>query len=137
MSARSLALTAIVLAIASAACQRPVEEVEPSPVCDRPVDTPYTVRPEIKDRTRAMRIIMRNYSKELQDAGIDGTVNVSMCIDTSGRVRNALVEKSSGHRALDAAALAAAREIEFTPARNNDEVVPVWIAFPILFEVFR
>jgi protein TonB len=111
--------------------------VEPSPLCDRPVDTPYTVRPEIKNRTGAVRAIMRNYPKVLQDAGIDGTVYVRVCIDTNGRVRNALVEESSGHQALDAAALAAAREIEFTPARNNDEVVPVWIHFPILFEVIR
>jgi protein TonB len=136
-------VTAIVLAIASAACQRPEagplpeEDAELSRFCDRPVDTPYTVRPELKDRRRAVKAIMRNYPKLLQDAGIDGMVYVWVCIDTNGRVRNALVEESSGHEALDAAALAAAREIEFTPARNNGEVVPVWVAFPILFEVFR
>jgi TonB family protein len=114
-----------------------VQEAEPIPLCDRPVDTPFTVRPEIKDRAGALRIIMRNYPELLQDAGIGGTVIVSLCLDTNGRVRNALVKESSGHRALDAAALRSAREMEFTPARNNDEVVPVWIHFPVLFEVIQ
>jgi TonB family protein len=146
MGARSFAVTAFVLAIVGAvACQRSVQEAGPLPeeeaelsqLCDRPVDTPYTVKPVIKDQDRALRIVLRNYTKALQDAGIGGTVYVWVCIDTSGRVRNALVEESSGNRALDAAALASAREMEFTPARNNDEVVPVWIHFPILFEVIR
>jgi TonB family protein len=43
------------------------------------------------------------------------------------------VDKTSGHHALDEAALEVARMIEFTPALNRDKRVPVWISLPITF----
>ncbi|UCC83851.1 MAG: TonB family protein [Gemmatimonadota bacterium] len=120
--------------------ENPVESLPPPPsdvsrLGDRPVFTPYTVRPEIKDRRRAVQIVMAHYPKILQDAGIGGTVYVWLFIDTNGRVQNAQVQESSGNESLDAAAMEAVYEIEFTPALNMDKRVPVWVAFPILFEV--
>ncbi|MCH1570201.1 MAG: energy transducer TonB, partial [Longimicrobiales bacterium] len=41
--------------------------------------------------------------------------------------------ESSGHPALDDAALNVAGAYEFSPARNGDEDVPVWVQFPITF----
>jgi TonB family protein len=70
-----------------------------------------------------------------QDAGIGGTVYVWLFIDTEGRVQNAQVQESSGNATLDAAAMQAVYLIEFTPALNMDKRVPVWVAFPILFEI--
>ncbi|MGD2217575.1 MAG: energy transducer TonB [Gemmatimonadales bacterium] len=102
---------------------------------ERPVWVPHTVKPEIKDRGRAVEIILRHYPKILQDAGIGGTVLVSVFIDASGRVQNAQVQASSGVAALDEAALRAVYEIEFTPAWNMDKTVAVWSSFDITFQV--
>jgi TonB family protein len=120
--------------------ENPVESLPPPPsdasrIGDRPVFTPYTVKPEIKNRQRAAEVVLQHYPKILQDAGIGGTVYVWLFIDTEGRVQNAQVQESSGNVTLDEAALAAVQEFEFTPALNMDKRVPVWVAFPIVFEV--
>jgi len=44
-----------------------------------------------------------------------------------------MINDSSGHLALDDAALRVADAIEFTPALNRDKLVPVWISLPITF----
>lgn len=100
----------------------------------KPHFTPYTVRPEIKDREAAIDIALQHYPDELKGAGVDGTVYVFIFIEADGAVSNAVVEESSGNEELDAAAMAAAREIEFIPARLYEEPVPVWVAFPIMFQ---
>jgi protein TonB len=120
--------------------ENPVESLPPPPsdasrIGDRPVFTPYTVRPEIKNRRRAVEIVMSHYPKILQDAGIGGTVYVWLFIDADGSVQNAQVQESSGNATLDDAALQAVYEFEFTPALNMDKRVPVWVAFPIVFEI--
>lgn len=45
------------------------------------------------------------------------------------------MQKSSGHPELDQAALEAARQFEFKPARNGAEAVEVWVVVPITFAV--
>ncbi len=120
--------------------ENPVENLPPPPsdasrLGDQPVFTPYTVKPELRNRRAAMRIVERNYPKLLRDAGIGGTVNVWVFIDTQGIVKNAQVQKGSGNKALDEAALTSAREFTFTPALNRDKRVPVWVAIPITFSV--
>jgi TonB family protein len=100
----------------------------------RPYFTPYTAKPEIKDREAAADMVMGHYPDELKSAGVGGTVYVWLFIEADGTVGNTVVQESSGNEELDAAALAAAREIEFIPARNVDERVPVWVAFPIMFQ---
>ncbi len=122
--------------------ENPVENLPPPPsdasrIGDQPVFTPYTVRPEIRDRREAQRIVERYYPKLLKDAGIGGKVNIWVFIDTNGVVKNAQVQQGSGNSALDDAALKAAREFEFTPALNRDKKVPVWVAIPITFSVKR
>jgi protein TonB len=75
------------------------------------------------------------YPPLLRDAGIGGTATVWFFLDETGTVRRVLLDDSSGHQALDDAAMRVAGQIEFTPARNRDEPVPVWIALPITFTV--
>ncbi len=120
--------------------ENPVENLPPPPsdasrLGDQPVFTPYTVRPELKNRREASRIVERNYPKLLKDAGIGGKVTVWVFIDTNGEVQNAVVNSSSGNSALDDAALKSAREFSFTPALNRDKRVPVWVSIPITFAV--
>lgn len=118
----------------------PVENLPPPPsdasrLGDNPVFTPFTVRPEIKNRRRAIQIVERNYPRLLKDAGIGGTVNIWVFVDTQGRVNNAQVQKSSGNKQLDEAALVSAQQFVFSPALNRDQRVPVWVAIPITFSV--
>jgi TonB family protein len=46
------------------------------------------------------------------------------------------VGKSSGHKALDDAALQVANIIQFTPALNGEEAAPAWITYPITFKTY-
>jgi TonB family protein len=73
------------------------------------------------------------YPPLLKDAGVGGTVNVWFFIDEAGVVQRVLVNEGSGYQELDDAALRVAGMIEFTPARNRDQAVPVWISLPITF----
>ncbi len=112
------------------------DEVEPELDIDlsaAPTFTPFTVSPDIKNRTAVARAMEREYPPLLRDAGIGGTVNVWFFIDEEGAVVRTLVRESSGHQALDDAAIKVADIIEFTPALNRDKRVPVWIALPITF----
>ena len=98
-----------------------------------PVFTPYSVRPDIKNRDEVMAALERAYPPLLEDAGIGGTVRMLFFIDEEGQVQRVQVNESSGHKALDEAAVQVANIIEFTPALNRDQRRPVWISLPIEF----
>jgi TonB family protein len=109
----------------------------PASVGDRPQFTPFTEPPRLKDRERAMEIMTRLYPEPLKAQGVTGTAVVWMFVDEAGTVRKTVLEESSGYDALDRAALAAAQQFEFTPARLHDRIVPVWVAMPIAFNARR
>ena len=100
---------------------------------DVPHFTPWTVMPDIKNRAALTRAMEREYPSLLRDAGIGGTVTVWFLIDEDGEVVQTLINQSSGHQALDEAALRVADIAEFTPALNRDKRVRVWISLPITF----
>jgi protein TonB len=97
------------------------------------VFTPFTVAPELRNRAEVGRALQHSYPVLLRDAGIGGEVLVWLLIDTSGNVMRADVKQSSGHTALDDAALKVALTMKFTPARNRDQAVQVWVAVPVSF----
>lgn len=98
-----------------------------------PVFTPFTDRPELTNRAEVQQALQQNYPPLLRDAGIGGDAMVWFLIDETGEVADVRISRSSGRPALDDAALAVARTMRFTPARNRDEPVPVWVAIPIVF----
>ena len=117
----------------------PVSELPPPPTriardtAYVPHFTPFTVKPDIKNRDELSRAMEREYPALLRDAGIGGTVTVWFLIDEEGDVVQTLVNESSGHQALDEAALRVADIAEFSPALNRDRRVRVWISLPITF----
>jgi protein TonB len=119
----------------------PVEELPPPPeevatdLSAAPTFTPFTVAPSILNRDEVIRAMTREYPPLLRDAGIGGTVRVYFFIDEQGTVQDFRVDQSSGHAALDEAALAVASVYRFSPALNRDKKVPVWVSFPITFQV--
>ncbi|MEZ4414940.1 MAG: M56 family metallopeptidase [Gemmatimonadota bacterium] len=98
-----------------------------------PTFTPFTVRPDLKNAMRVTEELQAAYPPLLRDAGVGGTTNVWFHIQADGIVDDVRVQNSSGHPALDEAALQVARIMEFTPALNGETPVPVWVAFPITF----
>jgi bla regulator protein BlaR1 len=102
---------------------------------ENPTFTPYTVAPDIVNRAEVISALQREYPPLLRDAGIGGTANVWFFINAEGEVQDLRIQESSGHEALDAAAIRVAATIRFTPAKNGEEQVPVWVAFPITFQV--
>ena len=102
---------------------------------DAPKFTPFTVAPSILNRNDIVRAMEREYPPELRDAGIGGTVTVYFFIDEDGRVQDRQINDSSGHQALDDAAMAVSEVYRFSPALNRDEKVPVWVSFSITFQV--
>jgi protein TonB len=120
--------------------ENPVDQLPQPPseavlLSERPVLTPYTVAPRLRDRDRAQRIVHSKYPQHLQEASVGGVVLVWAFIDDGGVVRNCVVRQTSTIGILDEAALAAVREFEFVPALLRDENVPVWISIPITFAV--
>jgi TonB family protein len=98
-----------------------------------PVFTPYTVSPAIRNPEVAVETLRRVYPLELKDAGVGGTVEVWFYVDEEGLVQRTLVNKVSGHRELDDAALKVADVLEFSPALNRDQRRSVWVSLPIEF----
>ncbi|MDX1645868.1 MAG: TonB family protein [Longimicrobiales bacterium] len=121
--------------------ENPVEELPPPPeeeqtdLSAQPTFTPFTVAPTIQNRDEVVRAMIREYPPLLRDAGIGGTVIVYFFIDESGVVQDFRIHESSGHQALDQAALAVADVYRFSAALNRDKKVPVWVQFPITFQV--
>jgi TonB family protein len=65
--------------------------------------------------------------------GVTGTTAVYVTIAPDGHVLNAQVDKSSGHRELDAAAIAAMRQSFFIPARKNGNAIVSIARVPVNF----
>ena len=121
--------------------ENPVEDLPPPPeerqqdLSAAPTFTPFTVAPSILNRDDVIRAMEREYPPLLRDAGIGGTVRVYFFIDEGGQVQDTRIDQSSGHQALDDAALKVAGIYRFSPALNRDKKVPVWVSFPITFQV--
>ncbi len=101
---------------------------------DRPVFTPYEVKPELRNRAEFGRLLKRSYPPALRDAWIGGTVVLWVFIDESGTVHNTRVVESSGYEQLDRVAEEVMRQARFSPALNRDQRVPVWIQLPVTFQ---
>lgn len=73
------------------------------------------------------------YPEAARLAEIEGTVVVEALVDVDGKIIEARVLKSSGNPALDEAAVKAARDARFSPARQRDMFVRVWVSIPFRF----
>lgn len=96
---------------------------------------PSMTRPHLKNGDQIDRMLVSEYPVILRDSGIGGTTTLVLLVDTSGRVAEAKVERSSGYSALDGAAVTVALAMEFTPALNRDKAQAVWVRIPISFQV--
>jgi protein TonB len=86
-------------------------EVKPNPI-----DIPKPVYPDLA-----------------RNAGIEGQCVVEALVDVDGSIIEARIIKSSGNQSLDAAAVEAAYKAKFTPAKQRDKAVRVWVSIPYRF----
>lgn len=84
---------------------------------------------EVRDRLRA------RHPEELRRRGIGGQVQLALHVAADGHVTGGFVNVSSGHRALDRAAMEVAASVRYAPAQRSGEAVAVWIVQPLRFRV--
>ena len=97
--------------------------------------TPYTQAPELANGPEMKKMLTRRYPPSLRDEGVGGRVLIWFLVDEFGHARKWLLKESSGHKALDKAALNMASLAKFRPAMNYDRRVPVWVVLPVTFMV--
>ncbi|HEY1587238.1 MAG TPA: TonB family protein, partial [Polyangia bacterium] len=88
---------------------------------------------EFEPPTLSQRVEPR-YPPAAESAGIEGVVTLELIVDAEGRVAEATVLAPAGH-GFDEAAVAAARQLRFTPGRAGGKPVPVKITYRIAFKM--
>ncbi len=74
-----------------------------------------------------------DYPKEAWREGVGGETSLRIHIARDGAVDSAYVLSSSGHPALDSAALAGARRLRYRPARQGGDTIAVWAVLPVRY----
>jgi TonB family protein len=82
---------------------------------------------------RVVRLMEAAYPPEALRRGEGAVVRLELDLDDAGRVTRVAVVGSSGRAAFDEAAVAAAREFEFEPARRDGRPVPARIRYAYRF----
>jgi len=67
--------------------------------------------------------------------GIEGQAVVTAMVEVDGSIKTVQILSSSGNQMLDEAALSAARQAKFTPAKQQDKFVRVWVSIPYRFKL--
>jgi len=93
----------------------PVRVYDDMPV---PLITPNVIYPELEKKI-----------------GIEGAVVLDVVVLTDGTVGEIVIFRSSGSDNLDKAAIDAARQYIYQPARTNGKPVPVWLKIPFKFSI--
>jgi len=75
------------------------------------------------------------YSEFAREAGLEGLIIVNVLVGTDGRVKQAVLQQP-GHSVLNQAALTAAKKCVFTPGKQRNIPVEVWVSLPYNFKLF-
>ena len=109
----------------------PIQQAVAAPAPDTGRQTSTTSVHEADYRRRVPPV----YPRRALDLGQEGVVVLHAEVTPTGRPRNLKVANSSGHRLLDAAALAAVRKWEFEPRREDGAVITSWVRVPVRFVI--
>ncbi|PIP12092.1 MAG: energy transducer TonB [bacterium (Candidatus Stahlbacteria) CG08_land_8_20_14_0_20_40_26] len=102
------------------------EKAPPPPSTETPDFVPYDTPPE------PVYITKPKYPEIGRKAGVEGIVYLKLLLDTTGYVIDVKVSKSL-NPAFDESAASAARTWRFTPAKQRDRPVRVWLGYPVRF----
>ena len=76
-----------------------------------------------------------DYPQEAFDKNWQGNVLLNVEILSSGSIGRILLRKTSGYKILDEAAISAAKEWKFVPAKLEDRAVTAWLVVEIRFKL--
>ena len=112
-----------------------IERTEFNELTKKPEITEVPIVPfwKVEMKPKPEYIPQPAYPEAARLAENEGTVIVEALVDTDGKIADARIQKSSGNPALDQAALQAARQARFTPAKQRDILVRVWVSIPFRF----
>jgi len=85
----------------------------------------------VSEKPKKIKSVAPVYPDLAMRAGVTGQVVVKVLIDKKGSIEQAEILKSVPM--LDEAALAAAWQLKFTPGKQRDRFVKVWMAVPFNF----
>jgi protein TonB len=96
-------------------------------------DIPVVPFWKVEVKPEPINIPVPAYPDMARNAGIEGQAVVEALVDTNGLVADARILKPSGNASLDQAAVDAALRSKFSPARQRDKAVRVWVSIPFRF----
>lgn len=120
----------------------PPKPVQRPPQPKAPVDTtPQQAAPRAPAAPRTVQasqlgyLVAPNpvYPARSRRAGEQGTATVRVLVDITGRPSQVSLQSSSGHSALDEAAISAVRAAQFRPYSDGGLAQAVWVLVPIRF----
>jgi protein TonB len=88
---------------------------------------------KVEVKPQPISIPTPQYPELARKAGIEGNTVVKALVDIDGSIASVSILKSSGNQMLDQAALVAAKNARFTPAKQRDKYVRVYVSIPIRF----
>lgn len=75
------------------------------------------------------------YPEQARQQGVEGTVLLRLIVSADGRPRDVSIARSSGHVALDEAALAHVRRAKLSPALRDGDPIAMTISFRVKFSL--
>jgi protein TonB len=121
-----------------------VRDLFDGPGIDGPIDvsdTPSELSPQepfalaFDEYPELLSIDAPVYPELARQAGLEGTVKVKVYVTRTGKVKYAVAVE--GPEVFWNAAIAAAKTALFTPARQGDTPVDVWVIIPVTFSLNR
>jgi len=97
----------------------------------RPKATSNRVRKPTPSRTNPRP----RYPRSARRRGLEGTVVLTVLVNTRGWVGGCRVYKSSGHRILDERAMKTVRKWTFQPGKKGAKPSAMWVRVPIRFQL--
>ncbi len=105
------------------------DSVPPPPDVEAPI-VPFI---ELSSEPKLIKRVQPVYPQLAKRANIQGSVVVKVLINTKGDVED--WEVMSGHPLLKDAAVEAAKQFKFKPAKQRDRLVKVWMSIPFHFRL--
>jgi len=73
------------------------------------------------------------YPVSMWDRRVEGETMLLVHVNEYGNVDSAYVDSTSGHPEFDSAAVAGARQLQFTPGRRGEHATAMWTRLPVRF----
>ncbi len=119
------------------AAPRPIKVSEPAPSTTKPLLEQVASQnaTSVIHEARYRKQTPPHYPRRALELGQQGIVTLHAEILQDGRAKTLKIVRSSGHRLLDKAALAAVKRWEFEPTNINGNMITSWVRVPVHFVI--